>query len=78
MEMMADEKYQTSLNWALVRIEVLEKREAALREALEKACGYMTNAAIDLQTGAPKRTALNTIEGGLKMVRAALDQGTPS
>ena len=53
-------------------------REAALREALEKASGYMTNAAIDLQTGAPKRTALNTIEGGLKMVRAALDQGTPS
>lgn len=53
-------------------------REAALREALEKACGYLTNAAIDLQTGAPKRTALNTIEGGLKMVRAALDQGTTS
>lgn len=53
-------------------------REAALREALEKASGYMTNAAIDLQTGAPKRTALNTIEGGLKMVRAALDQGTQS
>ncbi len=52
-------------------------REAALREALEKASGYMTNAAIDLQTGAPKRTALNTIEGGLKMVRDALAQGTP-
>ena len=34
---MADEKYQTSLNWALVRIEALEKREAALREALEAA-----------------------------------------
>ena len=53
-------------------------REAALREALEKACGYLTNAAIDLQTGAPKRTALNTIEGGLKMVRDALAQGTPT
>ena len=52
-------------------------REAALRETLEKASGYMTNAAIDLQTGAPKRTALNTIEGGLKMVRDALAQGTP-
>ena len=53
-------------------------REAALRETLEKASGYMTNAAIDLQTGAPKRTALNTIEGGLKMVRDALAQGTPT
>ena len=59
-------------------LEASLSREAKLREALEKASGYMTNAAIDLQTGAPKRTALNTIEGGLKMVRDALAQGTPS
>ena len=60
------------------RLDASLSREAALREALEKACGYLTNAAIDLQTGAPKRTALNTIEGGLKMVRDALAQGTPT
>jgi hypothetical protein len=43
-----------------------------LRAALSAAAGYLTNAAIDLQTGAPKKTALNTIEGGLKIVRAAI------
>lgn len=49
---------------------------AALREALGKASGYLMNAKIDLETGAPKRTAINTIEGALKMVREALGQGT--
>ncbi len=45
---------------------------ARLREALSAACGYMRNAAIDLGTGAPKKTALATVEGGLKRAEAAL------
>lgn len=40
--------------------------------ALKAAEGYLLNAKIDLETGAPKRTAIQTIEGGLKVVRAAL------
>lgn len=43
-----------------------------LRKALASAKGYLLNAKIDLQTGAPKRTAIMTIDGGLKMVDAAL------
>jgi len=44
------------------------------REALGKATGFLLNAKIDLETGAPKRTAIATIEGGLKMIRAALEE----
>lgn len=40
--------------------------------ALNAAAGYLLNAKIDLETGAPKKTALATIEGGLKLVRAAI------
>lgn len=43
-----------------------------LLAALEAASGYLLNAKIDLETGAPKRTAICTIEGGLKVVRAAI------
>lgn len=43
-----------------------------LHKALDAASGYMLNAKIDLETGCPKRTAITTIEGGLKMIRAAL------
>ena len=43
-----------------------------LLAALKAAKGYLLNAKIDLETGAPKRTAINTIDGGLKMVDAAL------
>lgn len=43
-----------------------------MREALEGSVGYLLNAKIDLETGATKATAIKTIEGGLKMVRAAL------
>jgi hypothetical protein len=41
-------------------------------EALRAAAGYLLNAKIDLETGAPKRTAISTIEGGLAVVRAAI------
>lgn len=47
---------------------------ARLREALSAACGYMRNAAIDLGTGAPKKTALATVEGGLKLAEATLKE----
>lgn len=43
-----------------------------LLKALSAAHGYMLNAAIDLETGAPKKTALATINGGIAIVKAAL------
>jgi hypothetical protein len=43
-----------------------------LRAALSAAIGYMMNAAIDLETGAPKKTALGTINGGIAKAREAL------
>jgi hypothetical protein len=45
-----------------------------LRRALDAAAGHLLNAKIDLETGAPKSTAIRTIEGGLKTVRDALAQ----
>lgn len=45
-----------------------------LRAALKAASGYLLNARIDLETGAPKRTAIQTIDGGLTVVRAALKE----
>lgn len=44
--------------------------------ALKAASGYLLNAAIDLETGAPKKTALATINGGLDLVRAAIAKAT--
>lgn len=41
--------------------------------ALSASMGYLLNAKIDLETGATKKTAIRTIDGGLKMVREALD-----
>lgn len=67
----------TGLRWMVTD----EHREAAdeierLRKALSSAAGYLLNAKIDLETGAPKRTAINTIEGGLCLVEAALKAST--
>lgn len=50
---------------------------ARLRKTLESAAGYLMNAKIDLDTGAPKRTAVRTIEGGLKMVNEAIASAQP-
>jgi hypothetical protein len=50
----------------------LAAEAARLRGELSAATGYMLNAKIDLETGAPKRTAITTIEGGLRRARAAL------
>jgi hypothetical protein len=47
-----------------------------LIDALKAAKGYMLNAKIDLETNAPKRTAINTLNGGLDMVDAAIRKAT--
>ena len=54
------------------RLEALSSEVERLNAELSAAVGYMTNAAIDLETGAPKRTALQTLNGGLKRARQAL------
>ena len=41
-----------------------ELRQAA--DELSAALGYMRNARIDLETGAPKATAIRTLSGGIK------------
>jgi hypothetical protein len=47
-----------------------------LRATLKASEGYMLNAKIDLETNTRKRTAIQTIEGGLNVVRAALTPTT--
>ena len=51
--------------------EAIRLRDGPLK-ALEAACGYLLNAKIDLETGAPRATAIRTIEGGLKMAQEAI------
>jgi len=51
-------------------------RPTLQESALSAALGYLMNAKIALETGAPKRTAIRTIEGGLDIVRAALQGST--
>jgi hypothetical protein len=48
-------------NWALAAADTIEHLEKEFKAAK----GYMLNAAIDLETGAPKLTALRTINGGI-------------
>lgn len=43
-----------------------------LRAELSAARGYLMNAKIDLETGAPKKTVIATIEGGLKRIDTIL------
>ena len=62
---------------AAARIEALKAENAAMREALNASAGYLLNAKIDLETGARKTTAIATIEGGLRRVRAALQETKP-
>ena len=49
----------------------LEQRDE-LVAALSAAVGYMRNAQIDLETGCPKKTAIQTIAGGIKLAEAAI------
>lgn len=51
---------------------------ARLRTALSSCAGYMLNAKIDLETGTPKRTTLNTLEGGIRIAKAAIASTSPS
>lgn len=44
-----------------------------LHKALSASGGYLMNAKIDLETGAPKRTAIRTIDGGIRLVNEALN-----
>jgi hypothetical protein len=39
-----------------------------MAKELKAARGYMMNAAIDLETGAPKATALRTLNGGIDRI----------
>jgi hypothetical protein len=56
----------------------LKARIEELEAALKSSEGYLLNAKIDLETGCTKATAIKTIEGGLKMIRAALSKGDQS
>jgi hypothetical protein len=56
----------------------LEEDNARLRKTLSAAQGYLLNAKIDLETGAPKTTAINTIIGGLQLVGSALRERSVS
>lgn len=60
-------KAETGEQWAEIC-----RREAEMLTALKAASGYLLNAAIDLETGATKATAINTINGGLKIIRDAI------
>jgi hypothetical protein len=53
----------------------LRAENERLRSGLNAAIGYLMNAQIDLRTGAPKPTAINTINGGIEVARAALTEG---
>lgn len=50
----------------------LDADRGELIAALKMAKGYLTNASIDLKTGAPKRTAIATVEGGIAAIDAVL------
>lgn len=56
----------------------LQEAAPSMLTALKAAAGYLLNAKIDLETGAPKKTAIATIEGGLEVVRAAIDKAEES
>lgn len=58
-------------------IALCEKNDALLA-ALKAATGYMQNVAIDLQTGTPKQTTLDTLNGGLALARAAIAKAEPA
>jgi len=47
-----------------------------LLAALKASAGYLRNARIDLETGATKATAVRTIDGGLRIVEAAIAKAT--
>ena len=56
----------------LAALDAAEARVKRLEEALASAKGYMLNAKIDIETGTKKRTTLDTLTGGLRLIDAAL------
>lgn len=64
--------YLTGSTALVAQLQSERAKVKALREALAAAKGYLLNAHIDLETGAPKRTAINTLSGGIRLVREAL------
>lgn len=52
--------------------EAIAKAIEAEREELAAAVGYMMNAKIDLETNTRKKTAINTLEGGIRRLNAVL------
>ena len=50
----------------------LRELNAELLAALGKALGHMLNAKIDLETGTRKRTTIDTLAGGIKIVDSAI------
>lgn len=70
------DKYRWQVRDTCVRAEAAEAALKAAREALGKCKGYMLNAVIDLDTGTPKATTKNTLNGGIRMIDAALTPST--
>lgn len=60
---------------ATARAEAAEAEAKRLREWLSSAKGYMLNAKIDLETGTKKKTTIDTLTGGLRLIDAALAKG---
>lgn len=54
------------------RLNQLRTEIERLRKTIDACCGYMMNAKIDMETNTKKATAICTLDGGLKMARAAL------
>ena len=70
-------RYQTTTQYCAEAAALAAEIER-LRGELSAATGYMLNAKIDLETGASKRTAIATIEGGLRRARAAVLPSPPA
>ncbi len=64
--------YENYLPTLLESLSLKDKRIADLEAGLSAAIGYMMNARIDLETGATKKTAITTIQGGIDRARALL------
>jgi hypothetical protein len=58
-----------NVQWANDAANTIEHMAKEMKASL----GYMMNAAIDLETGAPKTTALRTINGGIARIRETTD-----
>lgn len=60
--------------WMEEQVSRLRAENERLRSELDAARGYLLNAKIDLETGAPKRTAISTINGGLERLMRNLKE----